>query len=684
MNESFIYTGKVMHARLWPTQHEFQYPIYFYALNLDELPHLGQKLGNFVFGYNKKALVSVWDKDYLSRDSGSIRQKLESYLEKNGCSEKLGSIFLITSARFLNYVFNPVSFYYCYNIQGELAYVVAEVNNTFHERHLYILHAPQSAPKGFEARYTVPKEFHVSPFNDMKGDYDFFFSALNDTLDVRIDIVRDGNVVFRSRQWGSGSVLNLGSLWKVLSRYPFSALLTMPRILWQAGLLYFKRRLPVFHKPSPKSDLTIRVKPASFLQRLARSVVLKSLNGLSKGRLEVFLPEGESVVCEGQEPGTSATIKIREWSFFSKVLASGGVGLGETFQQGLWESDNPAAVLKVFIENRAHLEYLNKRFSWPVRALNRLKHTLQRNSKRGSSKNIQAHYDLSNDFFRLFLDKSMTYSCAIFKSPKDSLEEAQMHKIDAMISKARIDANCHVLEIGSGWGTLAIEVAKRTGCKVTTITLSKEQLAYVRDRIQQEGLEHRVQVKLCDYRDVRGSFDRVLSVEMLEAVGHEYLGTFYAAIERVLKPNGIAVIQVITMPDHRYETYRRGCDWIQKYIFPGSLLPSLTALGEAATSNSHLLLEAVENIGPHYAHTLLEWRRRFMLGKLNVERIGFDLYFQKTWEYYLAYCEAAFATRTLNVLQLVYSREACQTLLEEDKALIPHGLAEVREFSKRA
>jgi cyclopropane-fatty-acyl-phospholipid synthase len=684
MTNSLLFTGNVMHARLKPVLHEFAYPVYFYAFDLDELPSLPGELGPKLFGYNRHAIVSIWDKDYLSRESGSIKEKLLRYLAAEGCSQALGRIMLVTSARCLNYVFNPVSFYYCYSPDGMLLYSVAEVNNTFGERHLYVLKNTEAAPQGFAARYTVPKDFHVSPFNDMKGDYDFFFSALDEKLDVRINIVRDGEVVFRSRQWGASVKLSKAALRRVLLRYPVTAALTVPRITWQAAKLYFGKRLPVFHKPSPQSDTTIRVNPPNFRERLAARIILKAFESIHRGKLEVLLPEGELRTFQGSEPGSAGVLRVRQWSFFWKTLRAGGIGLGETFQQGEWESSNPAAVLKVLIENRASLEHLNRRFSFPTRLWNRAWHLFRRNSRKGSSKNIQAHYDLSNDFFRLFLDKSMTYSCAIFKDPSEGLEDAQMRKVDAMISKARINADCHVLEIGSGWGTLAIEVAKRAGCRVTTITLSHEQLRYVQERIKNEGLEGRVEVKLCDYRDVQGSFDRVLSVEMLEAVGHEYLGTFFAAIDRVLKPEGIAVIQVITMPDHRYAVYRRGCDWIQKYIFPGSLLPSLTALSQASTKSSRLLVEAIENIGPHYAHTLLEWRKRFMLAKHNVERIGFDLYFQRTWEYYLAYCEAAFATRTLNVLQLVYVRENCRTLILEDSGNQASPACEVREFIKRA
>ncbi|MCL4149443.1 UNVERIFIED_CONTAM: hypothetical protein GTU68_022526 [Idotea baltica] len=250
----------------------------------------------------------------------------------------------------------------------------------------------------------------------------------------------------------------------------------------------------------------------------------------------------------------------------------------------------------------------------------------------------------------------MVYSCAYFPNEESELEEAQQAKIDRLIEKAQLKESDTVLEIGCGWGAFAITAAKRIGCHVTGITLSQEQKTYAERRIAEEGLEDLVSIELRDYREVTGSFDKIVSIEMLEAVGHRYFASFFATLERVLKPNGLVALQVITFPDARYDSYRRGADWIQKYIFPGGICPSLTALSESMKSNSEFVVEELENIGVHYARTLEIWRQRFFEKTDRVKELGFDSRFIRIWEYYLCYCEAGFRTRTIGTLQLVLTR----------------------------
>ena len=249
-----------------------------------------------------------------------------------------------------------------------------------------------------------------------------------------------------------------------------------------------------------------------------------------------------------------------------------------------------------------------------------------------------------------------TYSCGIFRSETENLEQAQRNKLWAMITKARIGAEDHVLEIGCGWGGFALEAVRETGCRVTGITLSKEQHAFACRRVAEAGLQDRITLLLRDYRHVEGRFDRIVSIEMLEAVGHKYFGDFFRCCDRLLKPKGLAVLQTITIPDHRYDRYRKGCDWIQKHIFPGGHLPSLGALCRAMAENSRFFVEHLENIGIHYARTLREWRLRFERNVDKVAELGFDRTFQRKWLYYLSFCEAAFGTRSLGNLQLVLTR----------------------------
>lgn len=650
--KSRIYRGFVRHARVEPVPHGFRYPLYFYGLDVDELPELARRIP--WFGYNRRRLVAIHDRDYLDRSPGTIRDKLLRFLRAQGLHEDVAGIYLVTSARYFNYVFNPVSFYYCYGADGTLRCTVAEVNNTFGERHLYVL--PMGGAGHAAAQGSAPKAFHVSPFNDMEGDYTFSFSAPSPQLDVRVDLLKQGRVVFRSQLAGDALPFTARNLAATLARYPFAAALTFPRIVAQAARLYFRRRLGVFRKPPPSSALTIRTAPPTILQRASLKLLTPVLARLRRGTLRLELPGGETRTFGGAEPGAEVAIAVRDHAVFTRLLRDGDIGLGESYTRGAWETPDLTAVIRFFIENRDRLDGGDVGSAIVGRALNRLLHAARGNTTRGSRRNIAAHYDLSNEFFRLWLDPTMLYSCAVYRDPRETLEEAQRNKLDAILRLARIGAGHRVLEIGSGWGAFAIEAARRTGCHVTSVTVSAQQLELARQRARDAGVADRVDFRLCDYRQIEGRFDRIVSIEMLEAVGHRHLGAYFAACERALEPDGRAVLQVITIPDQRYEAYRRSVDWIQKHIFPGGHLPSLTAIGNAMTRNSNLNIESVDSIGPHYARTLRAWRERFLAAVPQVKALGFDDVFIRKWTYYLCYCEAAFATRALNTLHLVLAR----------------------------
>lgn len=651
---SCIYHGYVSHARLQPVGHTFRYPVYFFGLDLAELPALPE-ISRW-FGYNQRRPLAVHDRDYLNEGTGTILDKLERFLNQAGVTDATARVYMVTAARYWNYVFNPVSFYYCFNQAGLLRCTVAEVNNTFQERHLYVLPTRQPVPPGVPAHFEAPKAFHVSPFNDLHGTYAFNFSPPSPRLAIDVNIVRESQVVFRSRLEGTPVPFSSTNLRKTLLRYPLSAALTVPRIIAQAGRLYFQKRLPVFTKPIPQSTMTIRTAPPTLLQRICQKPILRLFDRVQRGHLHIKLPDGTARALGGQRPGTRAEVTLRDYNFFQRIARDGDIGLGESFMAGEWTTPDLTATITNLIENRTHLEDGNLRMAILGRIFNRALHLTRANTPGGSRKNISAHYDLSNDFFATFLDPSMLYSCAVFAGDTDTLEAAQQRKLDLLINKLRIRPEHHVLEVGSGWGAMAIAMARQTGCRVTSITVSQAQHDLAVARVRDAGLSDRVEIKMCDYRHVEGQFDRIVSIEMLEAVGHEFLGDYFAAADRVLKPDGLFAIQVITIPDQRYEAYRATTDWIQKHIFPGGHLPSLAALTEAMTRRSTLVVEHVENIGIHYARTLREWRARFLAHAETIRSMGFDDVFLRKWEYYFSYCEAAFATRTLNNLHLVLSR----------------------------
>ncbi len=647
---SALYHGEILHQRLEPVEHGFRYPVYAYGFDLDELPRLGLPL----FGYNRPRPTALYDSDHLERAPGSLRQKVEGHLSAHGI-EGVRRILIITSARYLGYVFNPVSFYYCWGPQDELVACLAEVNNTFGERFLYVLNQPREPEPGFLARYTVPKGFYVSPFNDVEGDYDFHFADPRERLDIRIRILDGERVVFRSALKGAKISLTPGNHLGTLMHYPLAAALTVPRIMWQAARLHYRKGLPPVPKPFPAAPTILRAEPPGWLERYCQGLVERFLGLIHTGRLVLTLPDRTQKVFEGKG-GRNAELIVNDYDFFRRVALDGDMGLGESFQLELWDSPDVVAFIQLMVDNRQAVDDKKFWLSHPARWLNRLRHLWRSNSLRGSRRNIRDHYDLGNDFFRLFLDESMTYSCALYRKGNETLEEAQTEKLIAVLDKARVSPHHHLLEIGSGWGSFALLAARRTGCRVTTLTLSQNQHDFVREKVREAGLQDRVQVVLCDYRQASGAYDRIVSIEMLEAVGHEHYGSFFRACDRLLKSDGLAVIQTITIPDQGYEVYRHSAEWTQKHIFPGSNIPSLTALTQAMTRHSSFLVEDLENIGIHYARTLREWRRRFLSQRERLVQMGCTRHFLRTWEYYFSYCEAGFGTRTLGDLQLVLTR----------------------------
>jgi cyclopropane-fatty-acyl-phospholipid synthase len=394
----------------------------------------------------------------------------------------------------------------------------------------------------------------------------------------------------------------------------------------------------------------------SFYER----VVLDMLSRMDRGRLDVSLPGGQ-MLSLGNGEGIKAELNIKDADFFRRCVLFGDVGFGECYMDGLWDTPSITNVIKWFllnIDNAPNVSGSNARtfLLGSLRVFNKIYHSRRSNTLNKARKNISEHYDLSNDFFSLWLDPSMTYSSAYFKSEELSLEQAQFEKYDRLSRKMKLKPEHHVLEIGSGWGGNAIHMAKNYGCRVTSITISEEQQKLATERVAAAGLSDRVQIVLEDYRKMEGEFDRIVSIEMLEAVGAEFYDIYFRQVHRLLKENGVVALQVITCPDSRFEELRRGVDWIQKHIFPGSLLPSVAALNKAINNTGDLTLVDMKDMGLHYARTLATWCTNFNKVTEQLEKLGFDETFRRKWNYYLCYCEAAFDMRNINVMQMVYAR----------------------------
>jgi cyclopropane-fatty-acyl-phospholipid synthase len=427
---------------------------------------------------------------------------------------------------------------------------------------------------------------------------------------------------------------------------------------------------------SSQSVSTAAALPTAAGATFARRAVLRSFAGMTRGHLRIELPDGTAHELGSHTEALArplplglpaeARLRVRREAFFKKCVLAGDIGFAESFIDGDWDTPDLTALIAWFILNLDAAPTLSGRArdraqSWALNLLrlaNRAGHLLRPNTRATARRNIREHYDLSNDFFALFLDPSMMYSAARWPdhTPALSLEEAQREKNDALCRRLRLTATDHVLEIGTGWGGWSLHAARTYGCRVTTVTISQQQFDLATKRIAAAGLADRVSVELRDYRDLTGRFDKVVSIEMMEALGHRFLPEFCAVIDRVLKPDGLLALQFITCPDARYEQFRRGVDFIQKHIFPGSLLLSLNRVNDQLARAGGFVVNQVDDFGPDYARTLRLWRENFHARLDAVRALGFDDRFIRKWHYYLCYCEAAFAMRNISVVHTLHTR----------------------------
>jgi cyclopropane-fatty-acyl-phospholipid synthase len=404
---------------------------------------------------------------------------------------------------------------------------------------------------------------------------------------------------------------------------------------------------------------------------IAKKLFLRILDGLREGCLQVCCPE-QTYTFGDSSSSLQARIVVHEEDFFRRAILASDIGIGESFMAGEWTTPDLVSVVRLAIRNLVHIESAGRVLSSLGRVWNFLLHRRNRNTQAGSRKNIAHHYDLGNDFYRLFLDENLAYSCAFFERLDESLERAQIRKFDRICRKLQLTTEDHLLEIGTGWGGFAAYAASTYGCRVTTTTISSEQYAYARSLFQKIGSAgSRIQLLNQDYRNLRGSFDKLVSIEMFEAVGYENYDTFFGACDRLLQWDGSMLLQTITIKDQKFHQYRHESDWIKKYIFPGAELASLAGIGRSLARATQLHSFHMEDIGMHYAETLHEWRTRFNERELEVRRLGFDNRFVRMWDYYLAYCEAAFRERYISDVQMLLTKAGNPHRLLNEPASTP-------------
>lgn len=386
---------------------------------------------------------------------------------------------------------------------------------------------------------------------------------------------------------------------------------------------------------------------------MERKLFEKILRSLAGGRLTLVEHGRLSVYGEESPDGLEAMIEVHSNEFYRAAVYRGEIGMGEAYMEGHWTTPDLTSLVRLAVRNLSRLDGSNRLLSVVSRVMARLEHLRRGNTIEGSRRNIQAHYDLSNEFFSLFLDKSMMYSAALWEREDDTLEQAQFNKLERICRVLRLEESDHLLEIGTGWGGFALHAASRYGCRITTTTISREQFELAQRRVREAGLEDRITLLLEDYRNLSGRFNKGVSIEMFEAVGLDHYDEYFSTWDRLIEPGGTVLMQTITMNDKQFETYQKSPDWIQKYIFPGGELSSVIEIQKSLARTGNYRLMDLSDMGTHYAWTLREWRRRFHESIEDVRRLGFDRRFERMWDYYLGYCEGAFLERYIGVAQLL-------------------------------
>ena len=392
------------------------------------------------------------------------------------------------------------------------------------------------------------------------------------------------------------------------------------------------------------------------LDRFAKRVVLAQLQRLQTGSLRLS-DNGEDFKFGAAGPAdTGVHIQVLDPRFYSEIAFGGSIGAGEAYMQAYWQCDDLVSLVRLLLRNRDVLDGMESGTARLTAPLQKLFHWVNRNTREGARRNISAHYDLGNDFFALWLDETMMYSSAIFPEPGMSLHEAQRARLDHICAQLQLQPEDHVMEIGTGWGGFALHAVSNYGCRVTTTTISSEQYAKACERVAEAGLQERITVLLDDFRDLEGTYDKVVSVEMIEAIDSDLYSAFFSKCSELLKPDGAMLIQAITIADQRYDEYRKSVDFIQRYIFPGSGLPSSAVMTDVTARVTDMRLLNLQDIGLHYAATLRQWRNNFFANIEDVRRQGFSETFIRMWEYYLCYCEGAFLERAISDVQIVFAK----------------------------
>jgi cyclopropane-fatty-acyl-phospholipid synthase len=633
-------------------------------LDLDELPTLFDR--RWLWSVSRPALARFRRSHHLGPGNRPLTDVVRDLVARETGRRPQGPIRLLTNLSYFGYCFNPVSFYYCFAADGEtLEYIVSEVNNTpWGERDTYVLDCRRNAITDSSWRFRPAKKMHVSPFMPMDIEYDWVLSLPAERLSVFMANSKDGRRFFDTAMTLDRKRISGWSLAGVLLRFPLLTFKVILAIHWEALRLWVKR-CPLYTHPGKESagspEFVVKSSKLTLLDKFARRLVISRLEKLQAGQI---------VICENEERATfgqltpdfpqPVQLRVLNPKFYNEIAFGGSIGAGEAYIGGHWSCDQLSDLLRILICNREVLEQVDSGLALLGSPIRKLLHALNRNTRTGSRRNIAAHYDLGNEFYRLWLDPKMMYSCAYFETPESSLEEAATAKLDRICRKLELSASDSVIEIGTGWGGFAIHAASHYGCHVTTTTISRQQYEYAKEAVADAGLEDRITLLFQDYRDLDGRFDKLVSIEMIEAVGHEFHDTFFKKCCDLLKPDGQMLLQAITIADQRYDQYRKSVDFINRYIFPGGCLTSVTDMSRTITRHTDMRTLHLEDIGSHYATTLQNWHDRFFESIDDVRELGYSDSFTRMWQFYLCYCESAFTERAIGNVQMLMMRPAAR------------------------
>ncbi len=644
-----LYTGTVAHRRLAPRAHAFSYAVALCYLDVD---HVAEVLACYPWWSSKPwRPVRFVRSDYLGDPRRPLGAEVRRVVAEQVGEDPAGPVWMLTQLRTWGWLFNPLTLYFCFRPGGrELAAVVAEVTNTpWGERCRYVF----AASPGGRVEATVDKAMHVSPFLDMAQVYRFEIEAPGPSISVRVRCSTRDVTVLEASMDLQRRRLDRRSMTTVLFTHPAMTMKVSAAIYLEALRLALKG-VP-FH-PHPKKQRRSVVpsivpaparRPPEALVALAAPVAKAALRRLENAGIVVV--EGDRKEHFGV-PGASSppvTLTVHDPAAYAAALRHGSVGLARSYAEGWWEADDLVGFLRLATRQ---VGSRRSRLGWAGKLATLVPSTESRD-RSGHHQDVRAHYDLGDEFFALFLDPTMTYSCATFEHPGQGLEEAQRAKLERICKLLDLSAADELLEIGTGWGSLALHAASRYGCRVVTTTVSERQRAYAQAAVEQAGLSHLVEVRGEDFRDLRGSFDKIASIEMIEAIGWRNFDEFFGVCSRLLRKGGAIALQAIVIAEEHYERAKRREDFIKALVFPGSCLPSVGALVGSA-GRAGLRPEALADIGVHYAETLRRWRRRFGEHHDDAAALGFDERFLRLWDLYLAYCEAGFAEGRISDVQL--------------------------------